>query len=210
MDKVLTFSAEMREESGSRPSKTLRKKGMVPAIIYGANRKPMAIYLKEKELLKYYRKPQYISQVFQFEVGQKKFKVLPKAIDLHPVVETVLHADFVFLEEKMQKMEVPIVYINKENCVGVKKGGYFNTIKRSLHLLCPANNLPRKIDVNVINMQIRTSLKAKEVILPKGAKLIGNVECVIASIVGKRGKSSDDNDGITEAGNAAEKEINKK
>ena len=55
-------------------------------------------------------------------------------------------------------MEVPVVYANKENCIGIKRGGYFNTVKRSLILLCPVNNLPRKIEIDVIDMSINTSL----------------------------------------------------
>ena len=194
MSEVLTLAAEMREELGTGASRALRKRGMVPATIYGAGKEPMSIAVEEKELTKYYRKPQYISQVIQFEIGQKKFKVLPKAIDLHPITEIARHADFVFLENKMQKMEVPVVYANKENCIGIKRGGYFNTVKRSLTLLCPVNNLPRKIEIDVTDMPISTSLKAKEVVLPEGAKLIGDPEFVIASIIGKRGKSTDIDD----------------
>lgn len=194
MSEVLTLAAEMREELGTGASRALREKGMVPATIYGAGKEPMSIAIEEKELTKYYRKPQYISQVIQFEIGQKKFKVLPKAVDLHPVTEIVRHADFVFLENKMQKMEVPIVYANKENCIGIKRGGYFNTVKRTLTLLCPVDNLPRKIEIDVTNMPIGTSLKAKKVPLPEGAKLIGDPEFVIASIIGKRGKTDSEDE----------------
>lgn len=197
-DEVLTLAAEMREELGTGASRALRKRGMVPATIYGADKEPMSIAVEEKELTKYYRKPQYISRVIQFEIGQKKFKVLPKTVDLHPITEIVRHADFIFLENKMQKMEVPVVYANKENCVGIKRGGYFNTVKRSLTLLCPVDNLPRKIEIDVTNMPIGTSMKAKEAPLPEGAKLIGDPEFVIASIIGKRGKSTDIEDESSE------------
>ena len=194
MSEVLTLAAEMREELGTGASRALRKRGMVPATIYGAGKEPMSIAVEEKELTKYYRRPQYISQVIQFEIGQKKFKVLPKAIDLHPITEIARHADFVFLENKLQKMEVTVVYANKENCIGIKRGGYFNTVKRSLTLLCPVDNLPRKIEIDVTDMPISTSLKAKEVALPEGTKLIGDPEFVIASIIGKRDRSTDIDD----------------
>lgn len=198
MSEVLTLAAEMREELGRGASRALRRRGIVPATIYGAGKEPMSIAIEEKELTKYYRKPQYISQVIQFEIGQKKFKVLPKAIDLHPTIEVVRHADFVFLENKMQKMEVPVVYVNKLDCIGVKRGGYFNTVKRTLTLLCPVDNLPRKIDVDVTDMPIASSMKAKEAPLPEGATLLCDPEFVIASIIGKRGKSSDLDDETTE------------
>ena len=96
MSEVLTLAAEMREELGTGASRALRQKGMIPATIYGADKKPMSISVEEKEITKYYRRPQYITQVIEFEIGQKKFKVLPKAIDLHPITEIVTHGAWLF------------------------------------------------------------------------------------------------------------------
>ena len=189
MTEILTLAAEMREEVGTGAARALRRKGMVPATIYGAGKTPISIAIEEKEITKHYRRPQYISQLIQFEIGQKKYKVLPKAIELNPLTEIVRHADFVFLDEKMQKMQVPVVYTNKETCIGIKRGGYFNTVRRLLTILCPVDKLPRKIEINIEDMGIGTSIKAKEAILPEGAKLLENPELVIASIIGKRGKT---------------------
>jgi len=205
MTEILTLTAEMREEVGTGAARALRRKGMVPATIYGAGKSPISIAIAEKEITKYYRRPQYISQLIQFEIGQKKYKVLPKAIELNPLTEIVRHADFVFLEEKMQKMQVPIIYINKDDCIGIKRGGYFNTVKRLLTILCPVDKLPRKIEIDVTDMAITDSVKAKVAVLPEGAKLLEDPEFVIASIIGKRGKtdSLDDDETTTTEGAAA-------
>lgn len=189
MSEVLALTAQIREELGTGAARSLRRKGMVPATIYGLGKEALSIAIEEKELTKYYRKPQYMSQVFQFEIGGKKHKVLPKDIQLNPITDVVSHADFVFLENKIQKMKVPVVYLNNEISLGVKRGGYFNTIRRFLTILCPVENLPRKIEIDTINMPIGSSIKAKEAVLPKGAKLVDNPEFVIASIVGKKGKA---------------------
>lgn len=192
MSEAVKLIAYERTELGTGASRALRKKGLIPAIIYGAGKEPISIALEEKEVTKYYRRPQYISQLFEFELAGKIFKVLPKAIDLHPITEIVRHADFVFLEPKIQKMAVPIIYANKENCLGIKRGGYFNIIKRSLPLLCPVNHLPRAIEVDTTNMPIGISLKAGQITLPEACQLIGDPEFVIASIIGKRGKTTEE------------------
>lgn len=205
MSEVLSLIAQMREEIGTGAARALRKSGMVPATIYGAGKGALSIAIEEKEITKYYRKPQYMSQVFQFEIGGKKHKVLPKEIQLNPITEVVSHADFVFLESKMQKMKVPIVYLNNETSLGVKRGGYFNPVRRFLTILCPIENLPRKIEIDTIDMAIGRSIKAKEAILPKGAKLIDNPEFVIASIVGKKGKADAEEEVVTPVAKAATK-----
>jgi len=200
MSEILSLTAEIREELGTGAARSLRRKGKVPATIYGAGKKPLSIAIEEKEITKCYRRPQYLSQVIQFEIGEKKHKVLPKAIDLHPITDVVFHADFVFLESKMQKMKVPLVYTNKEGCIGVKRGGYFNTVRRSLSILCPVDKLPRKIEIDVTNKLIGDSIKASEVTLPEGASLLEKPTFVIASIVGKKGKA--DAEDTAEAGGA--------
>ena len=191
MSEVVSLVAEMREEIGTGSARALRRKGFIPATIYGAGKQPLSIILSEKEITKYYRKPQYISQVFEFEIGKKKHKVLPKNIQLHPITDIAYHADFVFLEKEMQKMHVPIIYRNKDNCIGVKRGGYFNIVRRTLQVLCPVSSLIRKIELDVTSMPVGTSIRAKDLVLPKGVKLLGNPEFVISSIIGKKGKNEE-------------------
>lgn len=198
MSEILSLTAEIREELGTGAARELRRRGKVPATIYGAGKKPLSIAIEEKEITKCYRKPQYISQIIQFEIGEKKHKVLPKAIDLHPITDVVYHADFVFLESKMQKMKVPLVYANKETCIGIKRGGYFNTVRRVLSILCPVDKMPRKIEIDVTNKMIGDSIRASEAVLPEGATLLEKPNFVIASIVGKKGKA--DAEDASEAG----------
>lgn len=199
MSEVVMLAAELREELGTGASRALRRKGMIPATVYGSGKESLSIAIEEKEITKYYRRPQYMSQLFELEIGQKKYKVLPKDISLNPITDIVNHADFVFLENKMQKMKVPVVYANKESSLGVKRGGYFNIVKRFLNILCPVENLPRKIEIDTISMPIGTSIKAKEALLPEGAKLLEDPNFVIASIIGKKGKNEDSEETKPEA-----------
>lgn len=192
MSEALILEAELREQVGTGAARALRRRGMVPATIYGAEKNPISIAVQEKEITKYYRKPQYISQLFEFKVGENKYKVLPKAIQLHPITDIVSHADFVFLDNKMQKLAVPVVYLNKDSCIGIKRGGYFNTVKRSINILCPVAMLPRKIEIDVSAMRIGSTIKAKDLSLPEGASLLEDANFVIASIIGKRGKGEDE------------------
>ncbi len=55
MTEILTLAAELREETGTGATRALRRKGMVPATIYGTNKTPISISIEEKEITKYYR-----------------------------------------------------------------------------------------------------------------------------------------------------------
>ncbi|MDD9335013.1 MAG: 50S ribosomal protein L25/general stress protein Ctc [Rickettsiaceae bacterium] len=198
MSELLELAAEMREKFGTGVARELRRKGMVPAIVYGAGKEALAVSIEEKEITKHYRKPGFISTVIQIKVGSKTHKVLPKAVELHPITDIVRHVDFVHLEEKTQRMEVPVVYEGKERALGVKRGGFFNIIKRTITLLCDVNNIPKNINIDVTNMHIGQSLKAKSIKLPEGVQLASKNDFIMATIIGRKGSKSEDEEAATE------------
>lgn len=189
MSEAIALTAEIRDQLGTGPARALRKKGMVPATIYGNGNSPMSVAVEEKEITKLYRKPQFISALIELNVGGKKYKVLPKAVQLHPITDIVRHVDFVFLDDKFQKMEVPISFEGKDKSLGIKRGGFFNIVKRSAVLKCPVKDLPRKIVVDVSNMLIGHSIKANDITLPQGCEFINKSNFVVATIIGKAGRA---------------------
>ncbi|MDN3030568.1 MULTISPECIES: 50S ribosomal protein L25/general stress protein Ctc [Rickettsieae] len=198
MSELLELAAEMREKFGTGAARDLRRRGMVPAVVYGANKQPLAVSIEEKEITKHYRKPGFISSIVQIKVGNKTHKVLPKAVELHPITDIVRHVDFVHLEEKTQTMEVPVVYEGKERALGVKRGGFFNIIKRTMTLLCDVNNIPKNINIDVSNMLIGQSLKAKGIKLPEGTQLASKSDFIIATIIGRKGSKAETEETATE------------
>lgn len=198
MSEILELAADKREEFGTGVARDLRRNGMVPAIIYGAGKESVAISIEEKEITKYYRKPNFISTVIKIKLANKIHKVIPKSVELHPVTDIVRHVDFVHLEKKTQKMEVPVVYEGKERSSGVKRGGFFNIIKRSITLLCDVNNIPRNITIDVTNMQIGQSLKAATLKLPEGTSLASKKDFILATIIGRKGSKADGEETVPE------------
>ncbi|WP_417904920.1 50S ribosomal protein L25/general stress protein Ctc [Candidatus Tisiphia endosymbiont of Micropterix aruncella] len=203
MSELLELAAEMREKFGTGVARDLRRKGMIPAMVYGAGKEVLAVSIEEKEITKHYRKPGFISTVIQIKVGSKTHKVLPKAVELHPITDIVRHVDFVHLEEKTQRMEVPVVYEGKERALGVKRGGFFNIIKRTITLVCDVNNIPKNINIDVTNMHIGQSLKAKSIKLPEGVQLASKNDFIIATIIGRKGSKSEGEEAATEEVKAA-------
>lgn len=188
MSEIISLPATIREQTGTGSARALREKGMVPANIYGNNKDNIAFAIEEKEITKSFRKPQFMSQVFEFEIAKKKYQAIPKEVQLHPITEKVTHADFTYIGDKIQKMRVPLVFKNKANCIGVKRGGYFNTVRRYITLECDVTNLPRKVELDVTDIPVGSVLKIKDLSLPEGTKLLEKESIVIASIIGKRGR----------------------
>ena len=194
MSEISIIAAEEREQSGTSAARALRRQGKVPALIYGAGKKVLPIAIQEKEITRLYRKPNFISTVIQLEIGGKKHKILPKAVELHPITDIVRHVDFVYLDSKVQRLEVPISFEGKEKSIGIKRGGFFNAVKRTIHLECPADNIPACVVLDVTNIRSGQSLKASDIVLPEGCKLVSKTDFVVASIIGNKGGKADETD----------------
>lgn len=197
MSEVLELKATIREKFGTGSARDLRSKGYVPAVVYGAGKEVLAITVAEKEITKHYRKSGFISTVVQLKIDNNIHKVLPKAVQLHPITDIVRHVDFVHLEAKTQKMEVPVIYEGKDRALGVKRGGFFNIIKRTIPILCDVNNIPKNITIDVTNMHIGQSLKASSITLPEGSQFIAKGDLILATIIGRKGTKAEGEEAAT-------------
>lgn len=192
MSETAILKAEVRKEFGTGAARSMRRNGLVPVVVYGKNKEVVSLSVEEKEITKLYRKPRFISTVIELDTGGKKYKVLPKDVQLHPTNELVRHADFVFLGDKIQKAEIPILFEGKDKAAGVKKGGFFNIVRRTLTLNCPVNSIPREVAIDVSNMQIGRSLKASQIKLPENCSLASKKDFIVASILGRAGKDTEE------------------
>jgi len=204
-----SLAAEVRQELGTGASRALRRKGRVPATLYGAGNKPMSISVKENEITKLYRRHGFTSIIIDMDIDGKNHKVLPKSVDLHPITDIVSHVDFVFLDKKIQKVDVPVIFEGRERAICVKRGGFFNIIMRKLPLFCNVGNIPLNIELEVSSMQVGDSIRAKDIKLPEGCSLTSKKDLVIASITG-RGSKSDAEESAEGAEESAEGEAKTK
>jgi large subunit ribosomal protein L25 len=185
--------AEERKDIGTGSARALRRSHRIPAVIYGPGRQTISISLEEKEVIKYYKQPSFSSSVIEIQMGDVTHKVIPQAVEVHPVKDLVRHVDFVFLSEKTQNVKVPIIYKNKTTAIGVKRGGFFNIVVRKVLLECNVDSIPKNIELDVSGARIGHSIKASKLVLPEGVKLAVSNDLILASITG-RGKDDEPED----------------
>ena len=177
--KVLTRS------NNSDSNKSLLKKGLVPGIIYGKGTKSTKIIFENKILQKLMDRGGFYTKILDLDIDGKAEKVLPKELQYHPVSDKLIHCDFLRVQENTKvTVEVPIEFLNQETCPGLKKGGVLNTVRRLVELSCLANNIPEKLEFDLINSEIGDSIKISNIILPEEVKpTISDRDFVIATLV---------------------------
>lgn len=67
----------------------------------------------------------------------------------------ILNLVFIWAEDGTElKVDLPIVYAGEDACPGLKKGGNLSQSRTSLKYLCPADQIPPKIEVDLSNLDI--------------------------------------------------------
>ena len=174
---------DRNKEAGSTFS--LLSKGMVPGIIYGKGSEPTKIALEDKLLKKLMNTGSFYSTIIDIDINGKVEKILPKQLQYHPVSDKLIHFDFLRVQENTKvNVEIPIEFLNQEKCPGLKKGGVLNTVRRLVELSCNANNIPSKLEFDLINSEIGDAVKISNIALPEGVNpTIKDRDFVIATLV---------------------------
>lgn len=68
----------MRERFGTEAARDLRRKGMVRAVVYGAGKELLSIYIEEKEITKHYKKSDLNQELFKLKWVAKRIKFYQK------------------------------------------------------------------------------------------------------------------------------------
>ena len=163
---------------------SILKKGFVPGIIYGKNTEPTKISFEYKVLEKLMKSGSFYSKIIDLDIDGKKEKILPKQLQYHPVTDRVIHFDFLRVQNDTKvTVEVEVIFLNRETCPALKKGGVLNLVRRLVELNCNANNIPDKLEFDLISSEIGDAIKISNINLPEGVRpVINDRDFVIATL----------------------------
>ena len=193
MADILSIAAQKRDRAGKGNARSLRGEGRVPAVIYGEKKDPESISIAINDITKLYKTGRILSTLLDVDIDGKKHRVIARDVQLHPVRDTILHADFLRLGKGAKiAVEVPVRFLNEETCPGLKSGGVLNVVRYTVELNCPADNIPEDIELDLIEASMGDSLHISEVTLPDGCEpVISDRDFTIATIAAPAAIRSD-------------------
>ncbi len=201
MSDALKLPAELRERAGKGASRSLRREGRIPAVIYGGKEEPTPIHVEEKLLVKQLMTGHFMNSIVMVEVDGNIVRTLPKDVALHPVSDRPIHADFLRLAKDAKiEVQIPVIFVNEEESPGLKKGGVLNVVRHELDLVCESDKIPGQIEIDVAGLEVGDSVHISSVTLPDGAEsAITDRDFTIATVVApsalKRSEGEDGEDG---------------
>lgn len=161
--KEITLKANKRTETGKKYTKQLRKKGFVPAIVYG-NKEPQKCELEIKSL----KNIIYTDKVYiiNLNIDGNITKCIKKDSQFHPVTDELLHIDFLrVFDDKEVKIYIPVTLTGFAE--GVKAGGHIYLLKKYIHVKGLYTNFLDDIILDVTELSIGKSIKVTDLKLPK-------------------------------------------
>ena len=167
MSDQLTLAAETREQVGKGASRSLRRSGRVPAVIYGNKQDPLAIHVEEKALMRLLMTGHFMNSVVMVEAGGGAVRTLPKDVAFDVVTDRPVHVDFLRISEHATvHVNVPVVFTDEEESPGIARGGVLNVVR--LELSCDAADIPGEIAISLKGIDVGGSIHINQVTLPKG------------------------------------------
>ena len=186
--KTFELKGELRDGLGKKAAKSVRKEGEVPCVLYGG--KEVVHFNVAKEDV---RKLVYTPEIFlvNLTIGKKTCKAIVKDLQFHPVLENLLHLDF--LEVSANKpivIEVPVILEGLAE--GVKSGGKLSLELRKLKAKGLYNHIPEKLTVNVENLGLGKTIQVGDLAFDK-LELMNtknNVVCAVKLTRAARGAAA--------------------
>ena len=204
---IFELEAESRTDQGKGASRRLRREGMVPAVIYGADEDPQSITLKHSEVLKRQGQEAFYSHILTVNIDGKATKAILRDMQRHPAKPIIMHMDFMRIDEnKAIRVNVPLHFAGADVSPGVKAGGMLthDVVEVALDVL--PKHLPEYIEIDVSGMEIGDSVHLSDLTLPESGSLVelGRGEghdIAVVSVHARRGGGEEEEE--AEAGEAA-------
>lgn len=178
---MLSLSANIRKTLGKKV-KSLRKKDILPGVLYGPKIKPLVLEIDLKEFEKIYKEAGE-SSLISLEVDNRKVPVLIHEIQRDPLSLEPIHIDFYqpSLEEEITA-NVPIIFEGVSPIVKELGGTLVREISE-LEVKALPQNLPHEIKVNVGNLKtFEDEILIKDLKIPAGVKVQRGPDDIVAVI----------------------------
>jgi large subunit ribosomal protein L25 len=183
-----TLHATATRERGSRNARRLRASGSIPAVVYGEGVEPLTIAVEAKSFRTAVSGEQGINSLIELDADGKKFLVMARDIQRHPVRGTVAHIDFQVVDPNQPVVvEVPLHIIG--DAVEVRHADWeVDQQMFAIEVRTRPDQIPTHIDVDISNLKVGGTIRVEELELPKGVEPAG--DATVSVVTSRPGRTT--------------------
>ncbi len=182
-----TLSVQKREGCGKGPAGRLRAQKLIPGVFYTAKGENVAVQAPALPLEKLFEEVGRTT-VFNLEIDDNDQKnvhpVMFWQVQSHPYKKAFTHVDFYGVDlNKTVTVEVPLEIVGVSR--GVKLGGILEIYREVIPLQSKPLNMPKKIVVDVSEMDINDTVNVADLKLPEGVAAVFDQNFAVVSVLAK-------------------------
>ena len=204
----IILNVDVRDGVGTGGARAARRAGMVPGILYGGDKKPVAISVNEKDFRKSLYTGKLLGHLVTLKYGSETQPVIARDVQFDPVSDRPLHFDLMRVDEDQTiKIEVQVRFINEDQCKAFRQGGSLEIVRHSVEVKVPANHIPEDLIVDLAGHKLGDTIRWSDLKVPADVEpTIADRDFVIASIKTSSAALSEAADEAHDAEVAAEAE----
>jgi large subunit ribosomal protein L25 len=175
---VNELSVSVRTQTGKGASRRARRDGKIPAVLYGHGEDPKHLELPGHDFAAVLRHSG-TNAVLTLDIGGKEQLALTKAIDIHPIRRTIVHADLLVVR-RGEKVVVEV------NVVVEGEAGPDTLVTQetnAIEIEAEALSIPEQLTVSVEGAGPGTQFTAGQIALPVGVNLISDPDLLVVNVV---------------------------
>ncbi len=191
----------LREKTGTGVCRKIRVKNMIPVILYGPEHKlGLAGTVSARAIAPIANSEARETTVIELAMSDgSECMALIRDVQRHPITRNIRHIDFYqVLKGHKIKVEIPIRIVNKDLAHGVKEGGLFNQITRSVSVEIKPRDIPEDIVLDVEELKIGGEIFIKDLSLPEDCDLLTPEDTLVAHITQPRATAETEEEGLEE------------
>ena len=174
----IDITGNKRTEFGKKGSKSDRKNGLIPAVLYGGD-DVIHFSVTPKSVKHLVYTPDF--KIAHLNIDGKEYKAILKDAQFNTVTDELIHIDFLrLIENSPVKVEVPLRF--KGVSPGVKVGGKLIQQMRKVKIKTTPEYLVDELRADITKLDLGQSLRVSEVIVPEGVEIMVNKQSPVALI----------------------------
>lgn len=180
----IILNVDVRDGVGTGGARAARRAGMVPGVLYGGDKAPVAISVNERDFRKSLYTGKLLGHLVTLKYGEESQPVIARDVQFDPVSDRPLHFDLMRVDEKQTiKIDIPVRFINQDQCEAFRQGGSLEVVRHSVEVKVRADHIPEDLVVDLANHKMGDTIRWTDL---KGADdvepTITDRDFVIASI----------------------------
>jgi large subunit ribosomal protein L25 len=181
----IVLNVELRERTGTGGARATRRAGLVPGVIYGGDKDPVAVAVRANEFRKALFTGKLLGHLVKVQSGKETQSVIAKVVDMHPVTDEPWHFDLYRVDEHQTvKIAIPVHFTNHDDSPGLKRGGTLNIVLHDVPLSVPADEIPEDIVFDLTGLDIGATIRVGDLKLPGSAQSTLDADTVVATVAG--------------------------